>query len=181
MHVSRSRTAAVAVLLVLLASCRGGAADREPTGGVPLTQRAVAAVAAEHLRVVPASARSTAARLGDPPGEVGAELGLPADGSGAGSVVRVVVSPEPGARTCRGRVDESGCTVTPTDGGVVRLTWDLLTPEEDPGYVAVSMVRDDGSTTVALAGPPITRDPRGRTCRSPSRTSPRWPRTPGSG
>lgn len=145
----------------LLAGCgeRTGVADG--AGDVPITQRAIAAVALEHA---PTGTTSRVARytdLEDPKGSLGADLRYRGDGESDGDLLRVFVLPGRGAKEpCQREEYDDGCETREVDGGRLTFTWTEEEPEEDPGYVAVVLQRDDERVSVSWYGDVITGDPR---------------------
>ncbi|WP_121252051.1 hypothetical protein [Nocardioides ferulae] len=155
------RLIALACAVALAATaCGDDTAGDLPAGGgdVPITSRAVAAVAFEHVPLT-SDAGATWTGRDDTPGTVGADLRYDADGEYDGDLLSVVVAPADGdAPACE--PDDPQCEAREVDGGTLLLAWDEVAPEEDPGYVAVAMDRGDEVVSVLLAGDEITGDPR---------------------
>ena len=165
----RSVVAAVAAVS-LLAGCGGEVAGDDPlglgqagassgAGDVPITPRAVAAVALVHL---PSDTTSRAAtpesREG---GELqGAELRYRADATYDGDFVRVEVLGDPPADPavlCQGA---DGCARSEEEDGVLVLVWDNIELATDPGYVLLAMIRDDEMVLAYSSGQEVAGDPR---------------------
>lgn len=156
------RLAAIGMLLVL-AACgeeSGDPGSKEPDGEkVPITHRAVAAVALEHLPQDTTTRMAMYADQETPKGTVGAELRYGGDGEYDGDYVGITVSPVVDHTPCREVAD--GCEkLKADDGSPMFVTWQELEPEEDPGIVYVVVVRKDESTSVSYSGPAIEGDPR---------------------
>jgi hypothetical protein len=164
MRVFCHRRSLVVVLagLVLAAGC--GTDDDRPSGSsgdVPITQRAIAAVALEHLPDDTTSRRATSTTpVDDPKGSLGADLRYGGDAETQGDRVRVFISPE--IETDDVCPDEilDGCIEQPVDGGTLVITWQEEEPEEDPGFVAVTFRRADVTISTGWSGDAITGDPR---------------------
>ena len=122
---------------------------------VAITNRAVAAFAADRLPIRVASAGPTFGLLR---GTRGADLRFDPSEGDDGDLVRVAV--RRGARGPDPCLGADRCVRRTVQGGRIVLSWDLVEPEEDPGYVTVTMVRAGHRTTVSLFGPDIVRDPR---------------------
>ena len=155
----------VVVSTVLIAGC-GGVADDDPagdgSGSEPITSRAVAAVALTHLPDDTASREATYVSYESAPGTRGADLRYRAGEGDDGDLVRVEVFPRDELHpppTCATSAAQT-CVESDVDGGVEQLRWEVLAPEEDPGLVSVTMIRDDEIVRSLYAGPPITGDPR---------------------
>ncbi|SDS54903.1 hypothetical protein SAMN04488570_2131 [Nocardioides scoriae] len=164
---ARSRRALpVAVLGAAAALVLAGCGDGSGAGGggeQPLTSRAVAAVALDHLPEDTSSRRAAYVDRTDPEGYVGADLRYGGGEGDDGDLVRVAVTPDEPLRGC----DQVDVDCAEPAEGVV-LVWEQEAPEEDPGYVAV-MTERDGATVAALAaGPAITGDPREQADLEPS-------------
>ena len=126
---------------------------------VPITSRAIAAVALDHLP--DDTTRRSATYIVD---EVPATL-VSADlryASGRrndewGDLVRVTVGPHQAlgcgvVRPCASLASPPGTTTT--------LQWSLEEPEEDPGYVRVVLRRGDEEVVAHAAGAKVVGDPR---------------------
>lgn len=159
---------AVVAATVLVAGCGGSpttapADHRLPPPGqrVPLTDRAAAAIALEHLPGDPSSTAETFLDGQDPDGTVAAEVRYPdGDAQSDGDLVRVAVHPgPPGLDLCP---DFGECEEVDTDvaGARAYVYWEREAPEEDPGVVAVYLVRDGEASYVYQSGERITGDPR---------------------
>lgn len=127
-----------------------------PTSSGPLTVETVAAVADEHLdqdfTLDEASSQS------DPERGVAAQLRHGADGESDGALLAVSVAKPAVAEV----PTDDQCTPLETEVEEARvcLTWEEETPEEDPGFVVVTLIRSDEVVTALTAGQPITGDPR---------------------
>ena len=139
-----------------------------PADRVPLTDRAVAAIALDHVPADPSSVTETFLDGQDPDGTVAAELRYPNDDAQSdGDLVRVAVHPgRPQLRLCP---DWGECVELDTDvvGARLYLLWEEEAPEEDPGVVSVHLVRDGEASYATQSGELITGDPR--RARSPGR------------
>lgn len=135
----------------------GPAADGAGGGDVPITARAVAAVALVHLPEDTSSRQATYQTYVDAPGTMGADLRYGAGPAEDGDLVSVLVSPEVPRRPCP---RHGPCERREVDGGELVLTWQEFFPEEDPGYVSVRLVREDEVVSVGYSGPNIEGDPR---------------------
>lgn len=90
-------------------------------------------------------------------GTLGGDIRFDYDGESDGDLLRVLASPgEPELDPCELGAD---CATQETDAGVVTIAWEEEVPEEDPGFVAVSLQRGSEYLRVLLAGPAITGDP----------------------
>lgn len=168
---SRGRLGTVSALLVLLAAAGCGSetttTDGGPAGGgspaavqdQPITARAIAAVALEHVTGVTTSREPTYVDPDDPDtpaGAVGADLRFHGDGEYDGDLVRVYLSPATTKPDC----PADSCVAQAVDGGTRYLRWDLVEPEEDPGIIVIDVVLADQTLRVLSAGEEITDDPR---------------------
>ena len=138
----------------------GGAEDHpaetydEPVeGDQPITPRAVAAVALEHV-----SDDTSSRTASEKQGIVGAEFRYGADGEYDGDLLAVSVSESRGdADPCQ---TMDGCAAEKVQGGELIVAWQDVAPEEDPGIVVVAMRRPDEDVTAYYAGDDIEGDPR---------------------
>jgi hypothetical protein len=120
---------------------------------VPITSRAIAAVMLDHLSASTTHRQATYVDENSPPGYVGADFRYHGGGEDDGDLVRVTLQRSTKEPACTdGRCADLGHGV--------QLSWDRIEPEEDPGVVVVSLLRDGTLTTALMAGPDITRDPR---------------------
>lgn len=145
---------------VLLAAALvvGGTSPASGQGEVPITQRAIAAMALEHAPTGPTHLQATWTGPHYGGGGLGADLRYRGDGESDGDLLRVFVTPKHGpAHPCRGLPH---CESRPVEGGRLTLSWGLEEPEEDPGYVGVVMQRGGESVSVTWSGDVITGDPR---------------------
>lgn len=136
-----------------LAGCGERPGDAEASGG-DLTPRAIAAVMLDHLPGDTTRREAMHVDEDAPRGLVGADFRYGGDGEDDGHLVEVAVSPA--HPTCP--PDGEDPCVDLGKGTV--LSWDLVSPEEDPGIVVVHHRRGKEVVTVVSAGPEITRDPR---------------------
>jgi hypothetical protein len=145
---------------VLLVGC-GSRTDAPGSGSdnqVPITSRAIAAVALDHVPDDTTSRGPTYVDDTDPPGSVGADLRYHGGGESDGELLRVLVEPGHGPkRLCREIGDH--CRSREVDGGVLSVVWAEQVPEEDPGYVAVLMQRRDERVTALWSGEDIRGNP----------------------
>ena len=126
---------------------------------MPITQRAIAAMALEHAPTDTTHRQATWTGPHYRGGGLGADLRYHGDGESDGDLLRVFVTPKPGPdHPCRGR--HPRCESRLVDGGRLTLSWAEEEPEEDPGYVDVLMQRGDETVDVLWAGDVITGDPR---------------------
>ena len=155
------RRLALGCLLVVLAGCgtETGTGSLPPQSDrVPITPRAIAAVALDYLPTDTSKRTRTYADRSTPRGELGAELRYRGDGESDGDLARIVISPAARSSHCDGA---DGCDVLlADDGSTIRLAWDQVEPEEDPGYVAVTLARGGEEVRVLQAGETIEGDPR---------------------
>lgn len=151
-------------MLLVVFALLGGCGDRTGPphtgdGDVPITQRAIAAVALDHAPDDTTTRAATYTDRRDPDGALGADLRYRGDGESDGDLLRVYLAPGHGpADPCQDFDDR--CVSRDVDGGTLSLGWALEEPEEDPGYVAVTLQRDDETVSVLWAGDVITGDPR---------------------
>ncbi len=146
---------AVLVASVLFVAGCGDEEGDDPTrtGPAPLTPRAVAAVMLDHLSDDTTHRQAMYVDEHSPPGLVGADFRYDGDGEYDGDLVQVAVRPgKPDPCT---RADHCADL-----GEGVRLRWDLMAPEEDPGGLSVQRRSGGEVVTVSLSGPAITDDPR---------------------
>lgn len=169
-----ARTAALACTAVLglglLGGCGSGAPGGDPTGlgtpgpdagsgDVPMTARGAAALAFVYLSDDTTSRMAVYSTYETPVGEVGADLRYGGGEGDDGDLVRVLVTPEP-EEDPRCEDSDQRCVEREVDGGTLVLAWEEVAPEEDPGVVLVSLVREDEVAQVLYAGPAIKGDPR---------------------
>ncbi len=144
-------------MAVLLGACgTGGPSDVAVEGDRPITARAVAAIALDHLPADPSSLAELTAGDDDPEGLVGAELRFGTSGEDPGDLVRVSVVPVRSEPPC----PDGRCVETAAEGGTLWLTWALVEPEEDPGWVDATFVRDGETAVAHYSGASVTGDPR---------------------
>jgi len=158
-----NRVLAVAVVALLLSGCGdetdpdqagdGEVTHTEPVeGDEPITPRAVAAVALEHLPTETSSRTAS-----DEKGIIGAEFRYGADGEYDGDFIAVSVSGTRSVDPCK---NMDGCESEDVEGGELVVAWQEVEPEEDPGIVVVTMRRPDEDVAVYYAGSNIEGDPR---------------------
>ncbi|GAA1159153.1 hypothetical protein [Nocardioides aquiterrae] len=152
--------AAVVVAVVVAVLIVGGRSEdrADPEGGdVPTTPRSLAFVVSEHVDLEPTRAGVDWAAdnyrrlFPHPKRAVAASTNF----AGDGNIVVVGVSPE---REKVGPSCDDGFCADLGDG--VRLAWDELAPEEDPGLVVVVAELDTHTVVLRYSGPAITGDPR---------------------
>jgi hypothetical protein len=143
----------VAALALVAASCGRDVAPSD--GGVPITPRIVAAIALEYLPAEPSSLGEATAG-DDAEGTVGAELRFGAGGEDPGDLVRVSVAPGRTEPLC----PDGRCVESAAEDGTLWLTWALVEPEEDPGWVDATLVRDGETVVAHYSGATVTGDPR---------------------
>ena len=155
------RRLALGCLLLGLAGCGTETESGSPppkSDRVPITQRAIAAVALDYLPTDTSKRSATSADESTPRGELGVSLRYGGGGEYDGDLVRIVITPAPRSENCDGA---DGCEELPADdGSSIQLAWDEVEPEEDPGFVAVSLARDGEEVRVLQAGENIEGDPR---------------------
>ena len=159
MRPARAQAFALVVAgLVALGAC-GSGSDAEKSGDIPITQRAIAAVALEHLPSKTTTREATYTDNHDPKGALGADLRYAGDGESDGGLLRVFITPKVQKAPC---ADENldGCAIRVVKSGRLVLTWAKEEPEEDPGFVNVTMVRGGHETQVSWSGDTIKGDPR---------------------
>lgn len=151
----------LALLVPVSASSVTDAAREEP---VPITQRAIAAVALDHLPADTTHRQAMYTHQRHPDGLLGADLRYHGDGEDDGDLVRVSIGPRhdspcPEGYRCAALPSPPGTTTT--------LLWQLAVPEEDPGIVHVVHRHDDEQVSVLTSGEEITKDPRTMTLQFP--------------
>lgn len=150
------------LLLPLLAACGSETASpEEPSDSaadVPITSRAVAAVALEYVPEDTTDRGPTYVEPGQGTRTVGADLRYHGDGEYDGDLVSVTVTTELPEVFCE--PGDERCVEREVDGGTLYLLWDEVAPEEDPGVVSVAMVRGEEMVLVGYSGVPIEGDPR---------------------
>lgn len=158
---SAGSAAALAVGLFTSGAC--GSEPGSPAGGrgdVPITQRAIAVVALDHLPDRPNHLQATWTDRRSPRGLLGADLRYGYGGEDDGDLVRITISPEVTPHPCRGEGPDGCARLSADAGGTAYLLWDRVEPEEDPGYVAVVLQREDEQVVALTAGETIRKDPR---------------------
>lgn len=156
---------AVVVLLALLVPLpASSASDAGREELVPITQRAIAAVALERLPTDTTSREAMYTHQRVPDGLLGADLRYGGDGESDGDLVRISVGPRHDTACseyyeCVGLASPADTTTT--------LYWQTEEPEEDPGIVVVVHRHDGEQVSVVTAGDTITRDPRTMTLHVP--------------
>ena len=144
--------------LLVVAGC-GQGDDVRSTGDQPITQRAIAAVALDHLPHDTTTREATYTDKGDPEGALGADLRYDGDGEDDGGLLRVFISPKVEKDPC-GNEYLDGCTKQGVDGKAVVLRWTEEEPEEDPGQIEIVAVRHGAQITVTWSGDIVKGDPR---------------------
>lgn len=158
----RLALAAALALLALAAGCgddpgTGTGSGPPASGDVPITSKAIAAITLERVPQT-RHVSSTYTDEQDPDGMVGADLRYHPTGESDGALLRVVVTPTLGQEPCGEHLD--GCERREVEGGELVVAWQLEEPEEDGGYVAVMMLREDEVVYASNFAETITRDPR---------------------
>lgn len=158
-----SRTAGtatlLAALLVALVACGTRTDDGTSSGErVPITPRAVAAIALDHLPGDTSRQEEMYTDGRDAPGTIGVDFQYGATGGYDGDLVRVALAP--GERNLDCANSHCASLATDVEGAEVVLVWEEIVPEEDPGIVTVLLYRDGEKSWVYQAGPTITGDPR---------------------
>jgi len=155
------RPVLLATLILALAGCddsgdAGGDGTRA-SASAKITQRAIAAVALEHLSQDTTSRGPTYAEA--PQGTLGADLRYGGGAGEDGDLVRVSLTPVSEPRPCA--TDDRHCAeLDPVDDHPLSLRWEEVAPEEDPGYVVLTLVTDDQTLSVLYSGDDIEGDPR---------------------
>jgi hypothetical protein len=150
------------VLTVVTALVLTGCGDDQPPpsgGDVPITQRAIAAIALEHAPDDTSRRAATYTDRSSPRGALGADLRYHGDGESDGKLLQILLTP--GHRLddlCT--TNDAGCESRPVDGGTLTLAWQREVPEADPGIVLVTMQRDHEAVAVSWSGDVIDGDPR---------------------
>lgn len=124
------------------------------------TPGALVALALEHIEAEASYFEPGSRR---PDEGVSAAVRFGADGEYDGDHVGLLVSKRvPEWLDCSTRTDD-GCVTIATGTGDVQLSWDEMEPEEDPGYVTLSQLKEDGIAVVTYSGRAIIGDPREQT------------------
>lgn len=123
---------------------------------VPITSRAIAAVALDHLPD-DTDEREPSAPFDHDPRAAGARLGYGSPQDDVSLDVRV--SPRVDEEPCS-RIYDGCVELEADDGSPMFLRWQELEPQEDPGIVDVVLDRGDERVWVGLNGPEIPGDPR---------------------
>ncbi|MFC7495914.1 MULTISPECIES: hypothetical protein [unclassified Nocardioides] len=147
------------ILLVAMALALPQPAHARADGEVPITQRAIAAMALEHAPDDTTHRQATWTGPHYDGGGLGADLRYHGDGEYDGDLLEVFVAPKHGTQhPCRGL--RPHCESRTVETGRLTLSWGLETPEEDPGYVRVLLQRAGERVSALWAGDVITGDPR---------------------
>ncbi len=156
----RFRELSIAVLLLAVLAPVGASSATVRTAReelVPITQRAIAAVALEHLPTDTTGRSAMYTHQRHPDGLLGADLRYHGDGEYDGDLVRVSVGPRHPASCSR----FSHCaTLSSPPNTTTTLVWQTEVPEEDPGIYYVVHRRGDQQVIAYASGPAITTDPR---------------------
>ena len=164
--VRRSLTTSTVLLLALVGCGTQSASSTdertdEPVGDdVPVTARALAAVAAEYAGTPSrADAEEDAAEEFATDG-IGTELRFGSTGEYDGDSLTVAVGRglDPALTDCASTTNDYLAGCVETDRGV--LLWVDEEPEEDPGLLYVVVEKGDASVLLFYAGPKIAGDPR---------------------
>lgn len=91
------------------------------------------------------------------PRTVGVDVRIGAGPAEDGDLVRLTKGPATPVQPCS---TADRCTVRTDATGTWQLAWDLVEPEEDPGYVAVYLHTNEDTRYLLLAGPDLAEDPR---------------------
>lgn len=156
------RSAGLVFALGLVAGCGSTTHELPPADElVPITQRAIAAIAIDHLGDDTSSRRATYTDNRSPAGMLGADLRYRASPGEDGDLVRVALLPGP-ADHLTGCPDwYDGCEPLDVDApGAYTLRWQVEVPEEDPGVVMVVRELEGELAYVYQSGQKITGDPR---------------------
>jgi hypothetical protein len=148
----------VALLILLLAACGSESPEADEPSDVPITSRAVAAVALEYVPEDTTERGPTYVEPGQEAETVGADLRYDGDGEYDGDLVSVQVTTDLPEVFCEPGDDR--CVERAVDGGTLYLLWEEVAPEEDPGVVSVAMVRGEEMVLVGYSGVAIEGDPR---------------------
>ena len=158
------RRLGILLLTVLVAAvparATGAGSGADPgADGVPITQRAIAAMTLEHAPTDTTHRQATYTGPHYRGGGLGADLRYRGGGESDGDLLRVFATPHPGPEhPCQGRHPQ--CETRSVDSGRLTLSWAEEEPEEDPGYVEVYLQRGTETVEVIWAGDVITGDPR---------------------
>ena len=159
------RLLTLALAALLRAGCGGG--GRAAGGDEPVTARALAAVAAEHVGE-PSSGRSGFRYPDREPFVEQADLRYGSGGESDGGLLRVTVVAGRELPTCPSSADAGFDGCAETDEGL--LLWDLEVPEEDPGQVVVLVAKREAHARVLGGSDTITGDPREQDLEVPVET-----------
>lgn len=148
------------VALAALVGCQGETdattQDSGDSGDVPITQRAIAGIALDHLPTNTSSRRATKTNVMRGQAALGADLYYPADSESHGALVRIYLTPDVDADSAC----NLNCDQRTVAGGTLYFGWGEDDPEEDPGSFSTALVLADQMVLVAYTGVPITEDPR---------------------
>lgn len=153
---------AVALALIALRWVRGdedGTADRPE---VPATNRAMAAMILDRIPREYTSKGDNWALRDYPKGSIGAIVNFDSDVLALSAVATPDLEQfeRYACGTKAAKESYDGCRQERVDdGSMLRTSWDLVTPEEDPGLVTFSVRRDDQVVRLTVSGPDITGDP----------------------
>ncbi len=125
---------------------------------VPITPRAVAAIALDHLPQDTSSREAMYTDRRDAPGTLGADLTYNATGEYDGDSLSVGLAP--GERDLDCEISHCADLDTDVKNASMVLVWQELEPEEDPGIVTVLLYRDGEKAWVHQSWEEITGDPR---------------------
>ncbi len=127
---------------------------------MPITQRAIAAMALEHASTDTTHRQATWTGPHYRGGGPRCRSALPRWTARTTVTCSGSSSPRSPGPTTRAAVEHTRCESRLVDGGRLTLSWAEEEPEEDPGYVDVLMQRGDETVDVLWAGDVITGDPR---------------------
>ena len=155
-----ARRTSVALVLGLVALVGATACGTTRSAGpapgeqqAPITSRAIAAVMLDYISAKTSRREATYVDETSPRDYVGADFRYHGGAGSDGDLLRVTLQRAQSLPACeRGRCAD-------LDGGV-QLNWQLLVPEEDSGFVTLSLERKGTLITALVSGTDITRDPR---------------------
>ena len=125
---------------------------------MPITPRAIAAIALDHLPQNTSSREAMYTDRRDAPGTLGADLTYNATGEYDGDSLSVGLAP--GQRDLDCEISHCADLDTDVENASMVLVWQELEPEEDPGIVTVLLYRDGEKAWVHQSWEEITGDPR---------------------
>lgn len=152
---------ALGLVAVALSGC-GDQTDPPVSGAgdVPITQRAIAAMALLHLPDDTTTREATYTDRSYPEGALGADLRYGGGAETDGDLLQVFLVPGHGPQDPCADYPRDRCEAREVGGGTLSLGWETEEPEEDPGYVWVELQRADERVSVSWYGDVIKGDPR---------------------